>query len=208
MHEYPGFLNQEQVTRIVGHISSHDQLKHGISWGFAGGVNQSGSTSDNNVPGIVYDMTQQLIDYNDIQPPIPDMLVNPLLDQSNMIIQKLNQHAGDELNQRFKQLHRIRYNILFNSLVDGYHLPHVDDRTLCESNQPVWIGIIHLYGDGDTYLFDKKWSGEIDTDVSESECVKVQFEPGKLTLFDGRYYHSSSSPKKHNWRLVINLNLT
>lgn len=205
--EIPGFLNDNTVKQIVDIISGHTKIKQGLAWGFAGNVNDGEIESFANVPGIVLDLTRDLIDYHMMTKPIPDMIVNPLYELTNQLVFDMVKKSL-EFDITMTELHRLRYNILFGSLVEGPHLPHVDDSVLCEDGREHWVGILHLHGDGPTYIFDKKWSGEKDTDMSGVDYKIIDFEPGKLTIFDGNYYHASTSPKNNNWRLVINMNLS
>lgn len=54
--------------------------------------------------------------------------------------------------------------------------------------------------DGDTVIFNEKPGA-----ASLTECVRSSPEKGKLIVFDSYYLHSSSPPKHHDARLVINI---
>lgn len=90
-----------------------------------------------------------------------------------------------------KQIIRVRVGLITRSGVEQYHTPHVDyffeHKTM-------------LYyvndSDGETFFFDD----------AKNITDKVLPEKGKCVLFDGKTLHASSSPIKHNRRIVINYN--
>ena len=60
--------------------------------------------------------------------------------------------------------------------------------------------------DGDTILYNKKYEGQI-VDMSDVEIVqRVTPKQGRVLIFDGYTYHSSSRPKD-NLRCVINFDV-
>jgi hypothetical protein len=62
--------------------------------------------------------------------------------------------------------------------------------------------------DGDTYIFDKtkKELNHISKDTKLGILKQVSPKKGRVVLFDGRRYHSSSGPSK-NIRCIINFNV-
>lgn len=91
-----------------------------------------------------------------------------------------------------------------------HHLPHID------SWYPHWVAIYYVNdSDGDTYIFneinDNYDSGIEDVKLIEKNkfTIKKRITPkkGKVLLFEGKYYHTSSWPKKNKYRTVININL-
>jgi hypothetical protein len=69
--------------------------------------------------------------------------------------------------------------------------PHVD---LFEPHLVVLYYVID--SDGDTFIYEKNTTDKI--------IERISPEKGKLVIFDGDYYHSSSPPEKNNVRIVIN----
>jgi hypothetical protein len=62
--------------------------------------------------------------------------------------------------------------------------------------------------DGDTYIFDKtkKELNHISKDTKLGILKQVSPKKGRVVLFDGRRYHSSSGPTK-DIRCIINFNV-
>lgn len=110
------------------------------------------------------------------------------------------------------KLIRMRANLTLNnsgSTIE-HHLPHID------SWYPHWVAIYYVNdSDGDTYIFneinDNYDSGIEDVKRIEKNkfTIKKRITPkkGKVLLFEGKYYHTSSWPKKNKYRTVININL-
>ena len=95
---------------------------------------------------------------------------------------------------------RAKINILTqNSLSkDLYHTPHIDDDI------KHWVMIYYINDtDGDTYIFNETYD-ETKKQLTINRCISP--EKGKFVVFNGKYFHSSSSPKKSTIRSVININ--
>ena len=90
---------------------------------------------------------------------------------------------------------RAKANVLFPTNKDlKYSVPHVDLPYLKHySNLLYYVNDT----DGDTYFFNK------------DETIREQISPkrNRAVYFDGDILHASSNPKKHDSRIVINLNL-
>lgn len=118
--------------------------------------------------------------------------------------------------QSIKELLRIRIGFLTKIVTDSdyqYNTPHVDflvpHQTACYYVSD---------SDGDTVLFDKFLSDVGDepynekmlNDYSKSTNFNVvkRSSPQKnnLCIFNGHRFHSSTSPRSHNRRLVITIN--
>jgi hypothetical protein len=89
------------------------------------------------------------------------------------------------------------------------HMPHID------SFFPHWNAIYYVNdSDGDTIIFnetnDTYHSGQTDIDKSLSGkfTIKRRVTPkkGKVLIFEGKYYHTSSWPTVNKCRSVINMN--
>lgn len=108
-------------------------------------------------------------------------------------------------------LTRMRANLTLNnsqSTVE-HHLPHIDTW------HPHWVAIYYVNdSDGDTVIFnetnDTYASGQTDIDklLSGEFTVKRRVTPkkGKVLIFEGKYYHTSSWPIGNKCRSVINMN--
>ena len=116
--------------------------------------------------------------------------------------------------QPLKELYRIRIGFLTKD--DGpeyeYNTPHIDF---------LWKHYTACYyvndSDGDTVLFDKMM-GDMGTSVSDkvvqSYVEKTKFnivqrvspQKGRVVIFDGCRFHSSTKPRNHKRRLVIAVN--
>ena len=88
--------------------------------------------------------------------------------------------------------------------------PHVD------SERPHIVGLLYLNNsDGDTRIYEESFDSS--ANMSAFECFesvskfteKVTVSPvaGTFVLFDGKHYHSSSTPTEHANRVTINFNL-
>jgi len=91
-----------------------------------------------------------------------------------------------------------------------HHMPHID------SYYPHWVAIYYVNdSDGDTFIFNEKNinydSGDFDIQkIKESNfSIKRRITPkkGKVVIFEGSHYHTSSWPNNSKFRTVININL-
>ncbi len=117
-----------------------------------------------------------------------------------------------KVNIPFNMLIRMRANMTLanpESKLD-WHMPHID------SFMPHYNAIYYVNdSDGDTVIFnetnDEYDPGQQDiTNIKNNEfTVKQRITPqrGKLLVFPGKYYHSSSPVRNHKYRCVINMNL-
>ncbi len=84
-----------------------------------------------------------------------------------------------------------------------YDNPHIDI---------LYPHLVCLYyvndSDGDTFIFDKTKDdyNELPKDVQLNVIKQVSPKKGRVVLFDGKRYHSSSGPTK-NVRCIINFNV-
>ena len=107
---------------------------------------------------------------------------------------------------------RMRANLTLNAAGSSlqHHLPHIDTW------RPHWVAIYYVNdSDGDTIIFnetnDTYNSGQTDINKSLSNnfTIKRRVTPkkGKVLIFEGKYYHTSSWPTVNKCRSVININL-
>jgi hypothetical protein len=99
---------------------------------------------------------------------------------------------------------RIRVGLFTKHPDPTPHTPHTD------SQKPHWTGVYYVNAcDGDLVIYNETYE-----DVSEEEAktapltIKKRFSPskGKMVLFNGKHYHSSSSPTKTPLRIAITFN--
>ena len=83
--------------------------------------------------------------------------------------------------------------------------PHVDQPN------PHYAAIYYVNdADGDTYIYDKRFDNNTDclsniNPASLPVLKRISPKKGRLVIFNGLYYHSSSQPE-HNARCIINFN--
>jgi len=97
---------------------------------------------------------------------------------------------------KLDNISRGKINILTQNNVDDdlYHIPHTDDDI------EHWVMIYYINDtDGDTFIFN-----ETCYDIEKELTIKKRISPekGKFAVFNGKYLHSSSSPKKSSIRSV------
>jgi hypothetical protein len=129
--------------------------------------------------------------------------------QNDMLLNEVKiipEIACKEIGKECKEIFNARSFMHFPTPADirkEYDNPHID------------IGYPHLVclyyvndTDGDTYLFDKtKRDLSYVTKDTKLEIIKsVSPKKGRLVLFDGARYHSSSAPTK-DIRCIINFNV-
>ena len=107
---------------------------------------------------------------------------------------------------------RMRANLTLNAAGSSlqHHLPHIDTW------RPHWVAIYYVNdSDGDTIIFNetndtyKSGQTDINKSLSNNFTIKRRVTPkkGKVLIFEGKYYHTSSWPTVNKCRSVININL-
>ena len=107
---------------------------------------------------------------------------------------------------------RMRANLTLNAAGSSlqHHLPHIDTW------RPHWVAIYYVNdSDGDTVIFNEtndtynSGQSDIDKTLAGNFTVKKRItqKKGKVLIFEGKYYHTSSWPIKNKCRSVINMNL-
>lgn len=198
VHVIPEFISKKEIEALYKYTSTGRQQ----AWGFSGDT--VGSSHDHRkVPGFTCDMTENLHVYKSWKRPLNPGLVDPCL---QMICNITNSFESRGSPVGITELHRFRFNYLFNSRVEGWHEPHIDDHDLCVAGDDHWVCVIQMIGDGPTYVFDREW-GHDEEFTSADPYKLVEFVPGNAVIFPGNRYHSSSSPVESQFRLAININL-
>lgn len=99
-----------------------------------------------------------------------------------------------------KKLLRMRLGLVPKCSKNIIHPPHID-----YPGEEHYTALYYLNdSDGDTYVY-KQVDGE---HPKENFFIKKRIKPekGKFAVFNGKYYHSSSSPTKNNRRVVLTIN--
>lgn len=113
-----------------------------------------------------------------------------------------------KLSYNFLDPYRIKYNLLPQIITDynlQYHTPHVD------SDIDHYVILYYVNdSDGPTYIFNETRQ-DFDMDAAyktKQFTIKETVEPkkGRLIIFDGNLYHTSSSPTLSSKRTVLNIN--
>jgi hypothetical protein len=105
--------------------------------------------------------------------------------------EKINSPFYGTIIQYFKvnlKPYKIKSNILHINNKRGFHYPHID--------HPNGISMIYYVNetDGDTHFFNENLK----------VIKKISPKKGRLLIFDSNILHSSSPPRKHDTRCVIN----
>ena len=118
---------------------------------------------------------------------------------AELTVKRLEEITGENY---FSRLHRIKANMLLiqddhNYPYNFYNTPHVD--IIGQDS----ISLLYYVNDsdGDTFMFNES---ESFTGDSLSLQHREPPERNKAVLFDSSKFHCSSSPRKHDKRIVIN----
>jgi hypothetical protein len=115
------------------------------------------------------------------------------------IIEKMMQVTNQEFS-----VERIRAGMFINSKENGIHSPHVDYY------RPHHTILYYVNdSDGDTFLFNEKAEENKQASYPNSLSIMKKISPkmGRVVIFDGLTFHSSSPPQIHNDRLALNINV-
>jgi len=91
---------------------------------------------------------------------------------------------------------RVRLDMTLYNPENVLQSPHIDTQ------QPHWASIYYVNdSDGDTLIYNE-------TESSDNYTIQKRIEPkaNRLLIFDGKFYHTGSSPSKHKNRVIINSN--
>jgi len=110
---------------------------------------------------------------------------------------------------KINSLLRLRLGLITSTPSQVVHTPHID------FSFPHYTGLLYLNNtDGETFLYDEKYDTNLDKKnydnfVRSKEntiLTKTNPEENKIFVFDGLYYHASSSPSSHDRRVVLTFN--
>tara|TARA_R100000008_G_scaffold42127_1_gene24259 strand:- start:390 stop:923 length:534 start_codon:yes stop_codon:yes gene_type:complete len=104
-----------------------------------------------------------------------------------ILYEAVDKHKKD---QDIREIYRIRLGMFVKKQTHIPHIPHTDN----ESFHYVMLYYVND-SDGPTNIF------------SDNEIVeKIEPKKGRALIFAGDIYHSSSSPRDHDTRVVVNYN--
>lgn len=113
-------------------------------------------------------------------------------------------HICERFNLSIDQLRIIRYGLCHRENEYTIHRPHIDSM----GNH--MVGLIYLNdSDGDTILYKERFAPGQDPfkNVEDLEVDRrVSPKPNRLVFFNGRIYHSSSTPVNNQLRYAVNFN--
>jgi len=149
---------------------------------------------------ITYGKTEQL-DANNYGLTHP--IVPPLGNISHVynLVLPLLYECLTRVNFKLNTIMAARSFLQFPKLENIINHPHVD------SSIPHLVVLYYVNdSDGDTIIYNEK---EHETDDLSNLTIKERVTPkkGRVAIFNGMYYHSSSSPTKDK-RCIINFNVT
>ncbi|MGA1048898.1 MAG: hypothetical protein ACO3UU_12890 [Minisyncoccia bacterium] len=129
------------------------------------------------------------------------MLKEPL---DEKFVKFLIEKFANKNNVKIKEILRGRANLTFRSIDQRPMEPHVDLRRVKKNYNFVYYA---NDADGNTNLFDKKYTGE-HVDVNDLNIFK-SFKPkaGHALFFDGDIFHNWEYPKEVNFRFSVVINI-
>jgi len=117
------------------------------------------------------------------------------------LIDKLCEKHGIE----YKKLGRVKLNATPWSESGNHLYPHVDKNY---DSQPHLIFLYYINdSDGDTVLFDQKYTGKKIGPEELTIMKKITPKRGSAFIVSGEHFHAITPPTKNSMRCVINANL-
>jgi hypothetical protein len=120
------------------------------------------------------------------------------------LFQYLILKSCEKINFKVDKIIRIRKRLTYpnkSKCNTSYH-PHID---LDEEH------LVLLYyvndSDGDTFIHKENYQNEKNKPDNFSLLKRIKFTKGRVVIFDGKNYHSSSLSSK-NYRIVLNINIS
>ena len=109
-----------------------------------------------------------------------------------------------------KYFYRCKSNILFQKKFRWFedkrkvNMPHVD------LYYPHTVILYYVNdSDGDTVIYKERYTGTGKPQFPQTltELKRIEPKRGRVVVFDGLHYHSSSNPRKNSYRCVINFDI-
>jgi len=113
------------------------------------------------------------------------------------LICSIPEKTGIQVNH----LLRLRLGLILKEPIKTIHPPHID-----YPGEEHYTALYYINeSDGDTYIYN-----QVDGDRLDNFTIKKQIKPkkGKFAIFNGKHFHSSSSPEKYNSRFVLTINFS
>lgn len=109
---------------------------------------------------------------------------------------------ANTFNLDINKLNRIRCGLITRDKEYTVHTPHIDLQI------PHVTALLYLNdSDGETFFYDEEASYENPIGNPNSKIIMaVKPKENKLAFFDGRVYHSSSTPVTNKLRYAVNFN--
>jgi hypothetical protein len=134
--------------------------------------------------------------------------VSPFFQFLYPLVLQIQDHSDIPMKHSIERM-RLNMSLPYKDSEHQHHLPHID------SHYEHWNGIYYVNdSDGDTYIFEET-NDDYDMDdlkfiQNHKFTVKHTVTPkqGKLVLFNGKHYHSSSFCQNAKYRAVININFS
>ena len=96
---------------------------------------------------------------------------------------------------------RVRLDMTCYTPEKRIHDAHVD------TNTPHYASIYYVNdSDGETIIYNQEFDGDFEPPSDLTIMTKVEPKANRLLIFDGKYFHTGSSPSKHKNRIIINSN--
>ncbi len=112
--------------------------------------------------------------------------------------------ALDQRGQRLKSVLRVRYGFNLRTPYPVQHSPHIDQ------GQEHRVGLYYPHtSSGETVVFKELAEyGSPDRPSSYTESARIKPLENRWFDFDGRHWHSSTTPTEHDTRMVLTFNYT
>jgi len=96
---------------------------------------------------------------------------------------------------------RVRFDMTCYNPDNRVHQAHID------TNTPHYASIYYVNdSDGETIIYNQEFDGDFEAPSDLTIMTKVEPKANRLLIFDGKYFHTGSSPSKHKNRIIINSN--
>ena len=96
---------------------------------------------------------------------------------------------------------RVRLDMTCYNPGGRIHEAHVD------SEVPHYSAVYYVNdSDGDTIIYDQQFQGNPNPPLELTEKRRIDPKANRLLLFNGKYFHTGSSPAKNKNRIIINGN--
>lgn len=124
-----------------------------------------------------------------------------------MMSRQIIDYVLDAEQLQLNRILRIKANFLTQNVDHTFdescvNSPHVDNY----NEHKVLVYYVNE-SDGDTILFNEKWSNDKEKDtINLTTEARVQPKRGRILMFDGLQYHTSQNPINSKHRAILNIN--